>query len=355
MKVIIATGASGGHLFPALGLAEELKNNGEIIFICDQGQAEEGIRKKGYRAKTLIIMKLRSWLNILPFVFYLSKAFGQSLRIINDFKPDVVVGFGSYVSFPAVMAAKVKGIPTIIHEQNVIPGRANRMLANFVNKIAISFSDSAKYFPRAKILLTGCPLRQDLLNVDKTVALQKFNLVADKFTILVLGGSQGSHHLNIKFIQAISGIQTQDNLQIIHLTGAGDYELVKAEYKKKGIGHCVFAFLEEMGYAYKLADLVISRAGASAITEIALFGLPSILVPYPFAYGHQLQNAKVLADAGGAILIRDEDLSADLLQKNILRLINNRRQLQEMAQKTTSRAMPDAARDLANIVREMVD
>lgn len=353
MKIIIVTGASGGHLFPALGLAEELKNNGEIIFICDQGKAREGISKKGYQAIVASSKKFRSWLNLFPFIFHLGQAFGQSLKIINDFKPQVVVGFGSYVSFPVVMAAKVKGIPTIIHEQNVMPGRANRILAQFVDRIAVSFAESERCFPKQKVFLTGCPIRSDILNVDKIGAGKRFNLSADKFTILVLGGSQGSHNLNVKFIQAISGIETKHNLQVIHLSGAVDYESVRAEYKRMGITHCVFAFLEEIGYAYKLADLVISRSGASTIAEITLFGIPAILVPYPFAYGHQLQNAKVLADYGGAIIIRDEDLSADLLRDKMLKLINDKQLLQEMSQKSRRLAMPYAAENLADVVRSI--
>jgi UDP-N-acetylglucosamine--N-acetylmuramyl-(pentapeptide) pyrophosphoryl-undecaprenol N-acetylglucosamine transferase len=354
MKIIIATGASGGHIFPALSLAEELKKDWEIIFICDKGKAEEGIKKAGYRVIAVTARKLRSWLDIFSFISGQVSLLRQSLKIIKDFQPDVVAGFGSYVSFAAVMAARIKGVPAIIHEQNVMPGRANRLLAGLVNRIAVSFAESQNYFPKDKTFITGCPVRRELLSVDKAEALQRFNLSADKFTILVLGGSQGSHILNTKVSGAITGMERRDDLQVIHLAGSADQEWVESEYRKAGITHCVFAFLEGMGYAYKIADLVVSRSGASAVAEISVFGLPAILVPYPFAYGHQLYNAKVLVDAGGAILIQDADLSENLLQENIQRLMNDRRKLQEMAQKSRTRAMPDAAGDLAKAVRGMI-
>lgn len=351
MRIIIATGSSGGHIFPALSLADELKNDNEIIFICDKGKPKESISQKGYKAVAISVVKLGSARNIFFFSWRLLKSFFESIRIIRDFKPDVVAGFGSYVSFPVILAAKSKKIPTIIHEQNVIPGRANRILSGIVDKIAVSFAEGRKYFPKTKVVLTGCPVRRDLLGIDEKSARGKFNFVADKFTILVSGGSQGSHHLNLEFIKAISGIEDKRDLQVIHLTGSFDYDLVKSGYESMGIAHCVFAFLKEMGYAYKIADLIISRAGASAITEIALFKRAAILVPYPFARAHQIQNAKVLTDKGGALLIEEGDLSAEILREAILRLKNNREMLNQMAGKIKGLVGIDAGLNLADEVK----
>jgi UDP-N-acetylglucosamine--N-acetylmuramyl-(pentapeptide) pyrophosphoryl-undecaprenol N-acetylglucosamine transferase len=351
MKIIIATGASGGHIFPALSLADELRDNFEIVFVCDKGKSRESISQKGYKAVAISAVKPGPARNIFFFLWRLFKSFVESIRIIRDFKPDVVAGFGSYVSFAVVLAAKSKKIPTIIHEQNVIPGKANRILSGIVDKIAVSFAEGRKYFPESKVVLTGCPLRRDLLGIDEKLARERFNFVADKFTILVSGGSQGSHHLNLEFIKAISGIEDKRDLQVIHLTGSFDYDLVKSEYGRMGIAHCVFAFLEEMGYAYKIADLVISRAGASAITEIVFFRKAAILVPYPFAEAHQIQNAKILTDKGGALLIEDSDLSAEILRENILELKNNRELLNQMAMKNNGLAGIDAAKNLADEVK----
>jgi len=354
MKIIIATGASGGHIFPALSLAEEFKDKHDIIFVCEQGKSEILIEEAGFKTLAISIVKPRSLKNMFSFIFSLVRSFGESLRIINSFKPEVAVGFGSFVSFPLIAAAKIKGLPTVIHEQNAVPGLANRILANFSNKIAVSFSESNKYFPGQKRVLTGCPVRPELLKADKASARQFFNLKSNKFTILVLGGSQGSHNINVKFMQVLREIKEKDNLQVIHLTGSADYEWVRSEYQKIGIEHCVFAFLKEMGYAYKSADLVISRAGASAIAEIALLGVPAILVPYPFARAHQLENARAMADKGAAVLIKDADLSAQVFKGHILRLLNNRCLLQEMAQKARDFSMPYAAKDLANVITGLV-
>lgn len=355
MKIIIATGASGGHLYPALSLAEELVDSNEIIFVCDRGKIEEQIRRKGFRVIPISIVKFRGLRNIFYFLVRLVQSGGESIRIINEIRPQAVIGFGSFVSLPVVCVARLRNIPTIIHEQNVVPGLANRILSKFAKRIAVSFAQTSKYFPQKQVFLTGCPVRKELSGVDRAAARQRFGLAEEKFTILVLGGSQGSHHINVKFIQAIAQVEDKGEFQIIHLTGETDYLWVAAEYKKRGLSHRVFVFLEEMGYAYRLTNLVISRAGASAVTEISLFGIPAILIPYPFARSHQLPNALGLAEKGGAVLIRDKDLTADTLRDEILRLMNNPQLLQEMAQKSKTLAIPFAARNLASTIKEMVN
>lgn len=352
MKIIISTGSSGGHVFPALAVADELKKSNEILFICDKGKREEVIREKGYCCFAVSLTRFKGLSSLPAFLSSLRRAYQDCLKTLDDFSPQALAGFGSYASVSAVLAARRREIPVIIHEQNVLPGRANRFLARFADKVAVSFPEGGKYFPKNKVVYTGCPVRPELISVDKIVARQHFGL-SDRFTILVLGGSKGSHNLNDKFVAAIRNFPQRNRLQVIHLCGEADYQLVREAYQEIGITHCVFAFFKEMGYAYKLADLVISRAGASAISEIALFGLPAILVPYPFARGHQRCNAGVLTKAGGAILIEDEDLSWQALGENILKLINDPQRLKEMGQKSLSCAAPEAVKKLAAQIIEL--
>ncbi|MFZ5799876.1 MAG: UDP-N-acetylglucosamine--N-acetylmuramyl-(pentapeptide) pyrophosphoryl-undecaprenol N-acetylglucosamine transferase, partial [Candidatus Omnitrophota bacterium] len=220
-------------------------------------------------------------------------------------------------------------------------------LAGFADKIAVSFPESRRYFPKGKTVYTGCPVRKELLSVDRDAALRRFGFQDDKFTVLVLGGSKGSHSLNEKFIEALRDFPQKERLRIIHLCGDTDYQRVSKAYQEIGVSHLVLAFLKGIGYAYKLADLVVSRAGASAIAELASFGLPAILVPYPFAGGHQYFNARVLTKAGAAIMVEDKALSGAALKQNILGLMDDRQRLKEMGRKSLSCAAPEAVEDLA--------
>jgi len=352
MKIIIATGGSGGHIFPALSLADELKKEAEIVFVCDRGKSQDTISNRGYEAIPLSVVK-PSLKNIFPFSWRLIKSYGESAEIINTRQPHAVVGFGSYASFTTVLAASAKKIPTIIHEQNVVPGQANRVLSVFADRIATSFAESARYLPKQKIILTGCPIRRELLNAYREEAFKKLGLSRDKFTILVLGGSQGSHNINVNTTEALKGLPDKNRLQVIHITGEADCDLLKSRYQKIGIEHCVFAFLPEMGYAYRLADLIISRAGASTIAEIALFSIPAILVPYPFARGHQMQNAKALSDKGAAVLIEEKNLFPAAL-KDVLNLLQDRQLRERMSKASKEVAVPDAAKNLAQAVKDLI-
>jgi UDP-N-acetylglucosamine--N-acetylmuramyl-(pentapeptide) pyrophosphoryl-undecaprenol N-acetylglucosamine transferase len=256
----------------------------------------------------------------------------ESIVILLSFKPDIVVGFGSLVSVPMVMLAWLLRIKTLIHEQNVIPGRANRFLARFNDKIAVSFAETEGYLKKykRKVVLTGNPIRRELLQIDKNKALNFFGFSNNKFTILIVGGSLGSHRINLGFLETISRISDKFRLQVIHLTGPHDYDLLKRSYKDLNIQVQLFKFFDSMQYAYSAADLIISRAGASTVAEIISFRLPAIIIPYPFAYRHQLTNAKVLENKGCAIIIKDNDLNGDILMKNIENLINNPEKLKKM-------------------------
>lgn len=324
MRILVVTGASGGHIFPTLGFLDTLKTRNEDIQIClvlPRKNIKSRIENPDYKVNYISISPLKLNFDFKTFSAILKffKGILESIFIMFKFRPDITVGFGTIVSVPVILMAWMLRIKTLIHEQNVIPGRANRFLAGFVDKIAISFKESKNYFKSQsrKIILTGNPLRPELKKYDKNEALEFFGFNQDKFTILVMGGSLGSHRINLGFLKAVSLIPNQQNLQIIHLSGSKDYSLLKASYRDLNLSLRLFSFLEKMQYAYSASDLVISRAGATTISEIIFYRMVSILIPYPFVYQHQLENARVLEKMGSAIIIEDSKLDTDRLRNTI--------------------------------------
>jgi len=267
----------------------------------------------------------------------------RSFVIVCEKKPDVVIGFGGYGAFPVVVAAWMRGIPTMIHEQNVVPGKANKVLAKVARKIAISFKDSKQYFPIQKTVLTGCPPYAEDIEETREELFMKFSLEKNRFTVLVIGGSQGSHHINVELIKAIKALEGVVPLQVIHLCGKRDYDLLKEEYRHLEIPFCLYDFLDEMGEAYKVADLIISRAGALTITEIIMARVPAILVPYPYAGTHQLENARVLENAQAARIIQDRDLTVDTLSSAIKDFYQQKMDKEELEKRVQSLLYPQAA------------
>lgn len=340
MRILVVTGASGGHIFPALSFLDALKDkNVNTLLILPRYCLKYNISWKetrNYKVNYISISAIKLDLDFTNFVAILKFFHGslESLLIILRFRPDIVVGFGSLVSVPIVLLAWIFRIRTLIHEQNVIPGRANRLLAKFTDRIAISFLESRDYLKscsKTKIVFTGNPVRREFIRINKNKALDFFGLDSDKFTILVMGGSLGSHRINIEFLNAISRISDRHKLQIIHLSGRGDYALLKYGYRVLNINIKLFDFLEPMHYAYNACDLVISRAGATTIAEIIFFRLPAIIIPYPFAYGHQASNAELLQSQGCAMVIKDNELGADILRQAIEKLLDNPGEIKRMS------------------------
>lgn len=355
LKILVITGASGGHIFPATGFLDTLKDKHkdiEILLVLPKRNiaypmpkyrhAEDilqkdttfGIRTFDCKVNYISISPIKLGLDFKNVVTILKFIRGswQSLFIILKFKPDIVVGFGSLTCVPMVLFARILAIKTIIHEQNVIPGRANRFSGKFADRIAISFIETKDYFkdfPR-KIVLTGNPIRRELKRYDRNEALDFFGFSNNRVTILVMGGSLGSHRINIEFLKTISKISDSERLQIVHLTGIKDYGLLKQRYRTFNLCVRLFSFLESMQYAYSAADLVLSRGGATTISEIIFFGLPAIIVPYPYAYKHQLSNAKTLESKNCAIIIEDNQLHTHIFKQTIDELINNTDRLKSM-------------------------
>jgi UDP-N-acetylglucosamine--N-acetylmuramyl-(pentapeptide) pyrophosphoryl-undecaprenol N-acetylglucosamine transferase len=249
---------------------------------------------------------------------------------------------------PVIIFAWFLRINTLIHEQNVIPGRANMFLAMLADRIAISFPKTRDYFRRygKKIAYTGNPIRPELTLKDKLEALNFFGFSNDKFTILVMGGSQGSHRINVEFQKAISGISRELGFQIIHLSGSRDYSFLKPRYNGLNTQVRLFDFLKPMHYAYSAADLVISRAGATTISEIIFFALPAILIPYPYARAHQFANARILEENGCAVIMAEEELSTGRLKSGIEYFMSHPDKMKNMRLAYRDFIIPDSSQEL---------
>ncbi len=337
LKVLVVTGSSGGHIFPALAFLEAIKEQHpdiEVFFVLPEKNVIKENVRFNYEVKYVKLCAITRRVdakNIRNILNFISGSL-QTLNVLLKFQPDIVVGFGSLVTFPAIMFAWLLRIKILIHEQNVIPGRANRFLAGFVDKVAVSFQETKAYLAdyKRKIVVTGNPLRKSVAYSDKIKAFDFFGFGPDKFTILVMGGSLGSHRINKEFFKALSCFKDRDLLQVIHLTGAFDYEMLNSQYKDLGVKCAVFRFFDSMQYAYSVSDLVISRAGATAVAEIIFFNLPAILVPYPYAYQHQYKNAKVLEENGCGIIIEDKEFEADNLRLKLEPLLRDRKKIEAM-------------------------
>ncbi len=360
MRILIAAGGSGGHIFPAVALARKLKerNSGiDILFVGSDKAIDKSIFvKEGFRYSLLSSNKLPYRISIRTAFFFLRLFFDmvKSFFIVASYRPDTVAGFGGYVSVPVSLAAYILRVPVIAHEQNVVPGRANKILFKIARRIAISFRETGSRLGKdaAKVVFTGNPIRATLHKSDRRESLKRHGFDKDLFTMLVMGGSQGAHVLNEKFVQALSMMDSgaRKSLQVIHITGIKDYAWAVREYEKIGLAHRVYSFTDSIEDAYSASDLVVTRSGASAIFEIALFGKPMILVPYPFAMSHQSENARVFTMNGAAIEIDEKDLQAEEFKDRIVNLMNDRDVLGALANGARKMSMPQASDNLADAV-----
>lgn len=359
---MITTGGSGGHVFPALSLADKLKQQEQScgILLVSVKNVYSYFKNKNYNYEIQTISLDRGLPKVCSFKIFIFlikfiKSFLQAFGIINRFRPDIVVGFGAYASVPVILAAGICNKRIIIHEQNAIPGRANNLVKLFAKKVAISFTGTAKYFDKDKIVLTGNPVRESLLlKIDKAVADERLGLDKDRFTILVMGGSKGAHIINSVTTKAFCKlpVSQKEKLQVIHLTGEDDFSSVYSEYERLNIKNKTFSFYQDMQYAFAAADLIIARAGATTIAEICVLGKPAILVPYPYARSHQLENAKALADKDACVLIEQKDFNEDALIKQILSFLEDKNRLEKLANNCRNLSYPDAKEKLANLVLE---
>jgi UDP-N-acetylglucosamine--N-acetylmuramyl-(pentapeptide) pyrophosphoryl-undecaprenol N-acetylglucosamine transferase len=352
MRAILAGGGTGGHVIPALAIANELKKNygAEVLFIgTARGIENRLVPAAGYPLQLVRVGALKnvSLMTRAKTAFDLPRAVWSAGRMLNEFAPDVVVGVGGYASGPAMLAAVVKHIPTLAFEPNVVPGFANRMVAKFVSGAAVHFEETAKYFRHAEV--TGVPVRE------------AFFAIAPKRggtpTLLVFGGSQGAHAINEAMIRCLPELRRQaPGIHIIHQTGERDYNDARAAYASFSGAPSgtasesaeVFKFIEDMPAAFARADLVVCRSGASTVAEITAAGKPAIFVPFPRAADdHQRINAEALAREGAAVVVEESKLEGVWLAETIAALLGDSSRLAQMSAAARELAHPNAARDIA--------
>jgi UDP-N-acetylglucosamine--N-acetylmuramyl-(pentapeptide) pyrophosphoryl-undecaprenol N-acetylglucosamine transferase len=348
MKILIATGGTGGHIFPAIETAKALRVRGhQVSFAGVLGPSEEKIKALGFPVFSLAAQGLndRSFLGWLNFGSIMSQAIFRSFGVVRRSAPDKIIGFGGYGAFPVAMAGSLLRCPVLIHEQNVVPGRANALLAKIVKKVAISFEGSRKYLDPAKVVWTGCPCHHSAVP-SRSEGLKAFGLEDNKKTIVLLGGSQGSHLLNEIFFELMKELPL-NQFQAVHMTGPKDYGPFVARYREANLPVKVYAFIDNISQAYAAADLIIARAGAATVNELGLLGLAAVLVPYPFAGNHQKYNADVLSNAGAAIIVEQKDLTKSSLKEAVTRMIFSNFSREDIMKKTKGLFQTDAALQLA--------
>ncbi|NPA68433.1 MAG: undecaprenyldiphospho-muramoylpentapeptide beta-N-acetylglucosaminyltransferase [Chlorobi bacterium] len=361
-KIIISGGGTGGHLFPAIAVAQALKrldNRTEILFVGAKGKIEEKkVPEAGFDIELLNIRgfgRKLSFENIKNIARLIGSLF-KANRILRKFKPDVVAGFGGYASGPLAFIAALKGIPVLIQEQNSYPGITNRILAKKASKICTAYNEVKKYFPEDKIILTGNPVRKKIIDTDaeKNEVLSFFNLEPDKKVILSLGGSGGAKSINDGIKSELKKIAESD-VFLIWQTGKNYFSESLEEVKKTGAENIkVYDFISRMDLAYKAADLVISRAGAGTVSELAILEKPVILVPSPnVAEDHQTKNARALVEKNAAILINDNQ-TKDKLVNTALNLVNNPQQLKILSENIAKTKMPDADKRIAEEILDLI-
>ena len=347
MRVILAGGGTGGHLFPGLAVAREFHGRGaaEILFVgTEQGIESRVLPKEGFRLETLPVkgLKGRGVRGFLDALYGVPAGVFRSLAIIKKFRPDCVLGLGGYASGPVLLAAKLAGRRCAIMEQNLRPGFTNKILSRLVDRVFTSYPQSREYFPRARVIETGNPVRwQKLPKVQRR----------EKFSLLVFGGSAGARRINFAVVDALKELtDLRSELFVEHQTGQLDYPAIREAYKALPFEVEVTPFIDKMDEAYARADLVLCRAGATTVAELTAFGKAAIIVPYPYAiYDHQRGNAQALQERGAAEMVLDQVLDGKILAARIRSYVSDRGGIERMAAAARSLGRPDAA---ARIVDE---
>src|SRR6202023_2255414 len=348
MNTVIACGGTGGHLFPGIAVAEVLRDRGhEVIVLISEKEIDTLALSGGarFRLEKLPTVGLPSPFS--PAILGFIRRFGASLSlcrsIYRKFKPQVVLGMGGFTSTAPVMAGKMRGAATFIHESNAIPGKANKFTARMVRAVLLGFKECAPFFPKAHTEVTGTPIRTELRPIDRAVARKKLGLRQDLTTLLVMGGSQGASGINQAVVRSLPSLHDIP-LQVIHLAGTRDERLVADNYQREKIPAHVAAFHYAMEEVYSAADFAIARSGAASLAELAAFSLPAILIPYPYAAeDHQTRNAEIFARADAAILLKESELTAGLLAHKITELAGNPQLLRRMSESAARLAHKDAA------------
>ncbi len=356
MRCVIAGGGTGGHLFPGIAVAEafmEKEAGNEVLFIgTERGIETRVLADRRFPLKTIHAMPIqgKSIMGKAKAFWALPKSIGEAMAVLKAFQPQMVLGVGGYASGPGVLAATLLGLKRAIHEQNVIPGMTNRILKRFSQRIFVSFEETKRYFPQEKTVLTGNPIRKEIIRSAF------FRERGDRFTLLIFGGSAGARRINTAMIEALTLLEEmKSSLRFIHQTGQEDMASVSKAYEEKGFEAEVMPFIKEMAHCYQRADLVICRAGASTVAELAACGKASILIPYPYAaHQHQLINAQKLVDRGAANMILDEMLNGSSLSETIRHLYHHPEEREKMEEAIRKIGRPRAAEEIVDQCYELV-
>ncbi len=364
-RVIVSGGGTGGHIFPAISIANAIRRRwpeSDILFVGAEDRMEmERVPAAGYPIEGLPVAgfdRKRPWKNV-PVMVKLLRSLRRARAIVNDFKPDVAVGVGGYASGPTLKAAAAKGVPTLIQEQNSYAGVTNRMLAKQANTICVAYEGMEKFFPKEKIVLTGNPCRQDLVISDENrrKGYTFFGLDPDKKTILMVGGSLGARTLNESIVKAFPLLTENPDVQVIWQCGKfyyNDMQQLQAEGKVPGNVR-LLDFVTRMDYAYSVADLVISRAGAGSISEFSLLKKVVILVPSPnVAEDHQTMNARALVDKDAAVMVTDH-LAPDALYETALALLRDDERRQRLSENIARMARHDSAEQIVDEIEKLLN
>jgi UDP-N-acetylglucosamine--N-acetylmuramyl-(pentapeptide) pyrophosphoryl-undecaprenol N-acetylglucosamine transferase len=366
MRVIIAGGGTGGHVIPALAIAQQLKKQfaAEVLFIgTARGIETRLVPQAGFPLELIQVGALKnvSLMTRAKTMFDLPRALWTAGRLLTDFRPDVVIGVGGYASGPAMLAAIRRRIPTLAFEPNVVPGFANRMVSHFVSAAAVHFEETCEYFRNAKV--TGVPVREAFFHIaPKQIAPNSPDGVP---TLLVFGGSQGAHAINQAMIESLPGLRAKiPAIHIIHQTGQRDYDSVLAAYRHSGMTNEASAapfgevhkFIDDMPATFARADLLVCRSGASTVGEITAAGKPAIFVPFPRAADdHQNVNARALERAGAAVVVEESNLGAAYLVETVVTLLNDPARLRSMSAAAKSLAHPNAVQEIADMVKHLAE
>lgn len=355
-NIIIAGGKTGGHLFPGIAIAQAIErtyHNVQVLFVGTNAKFEiQTLKKYGYAHDSIFSKPIKGG-NIINKIFSISiilVSLIQSMIIMKSFKPDFVLGVGGFSSFAVVLAAWILRVPTAIQEQNAIPGLTNRLLSKFAKTIFTSFKETKGFVHNPKINFVGNPVRKtDYVESKNNLNLNNFD--PNKFTLLVTGGSQGASSINNAFMNALELMGDTSGFNIIHQTGIKDEPGIQKRYKRLKINATASAFFHNMPQLLDMADFAITRAGAGTIFELCIHGLPAILVPFPHAADdHQTFNAKALEDRNAVVMIKDSELTGEVLKETMEGLIGNKKRLEQMAERLKHLAMPDAAEKIAAFI-----
>jgi UDP-N-acetylglucosamine--N-acetylmuramyl-(pentapeptide) pyrophosphoryl-undecaprenol N-acetylglucosamine transferase len=357
VRALIAGGGTGGHVFPGIAIAEEVVGRhpqNDVVFVgTSRGLEARVVPEAGFPIELIDVKGLKGkgpW-RFLANLLLLPMAFVQSWRLLRRWRPDIVVGVGGYASGPVVLTARILGVPTAVQEQNALPGFTNRALGIFAQAVFTAFPEAGRYFARRKVHQLGNPIRRQLLD-----NYMRPCVVHDALRVLVFGGSQGAHALNMRVVEALPHLHDlRERVLFTHQTGARDREQVERGYRAVGFEPDVREFITDMSKAYAGADLVVCRAGATTLAELTVCKKPSILVPFPHAAdNHQVMNARSLVDAGAAVMIEERDLTGELLASEIRAVLMNPKRRENMARAAGLLGSPQAASESADVCTELV-